>query len=169
MLGVFCRRFGVPLIEGCTLRLPRFLGVGRSLVLILTGRSVTAIEALRIGFVIRVVPPVQARAAAVGLACALAELPQICLRSDRAVALDATSLTAEDAMANEFLHGLRVLSAVGFAAGVERFGDGSVRGGNLAWRAAASCLFWDAPMSEWPWWRGRRRWSVAGIRLHRPR
>jgi len=129
VLGVFCRRFGVPLIDGGTVRLPRLVGLGRALDLILTGRPVPAREALAMGLVDRVVPPGQARAAAEGLARELAALPQACLRSDRAAALESVSLPDADAMANEFRHGLRVLSAPGFAAGVQRFRDGAGRGG----------------------------------------
>ena len=129
VLGVFCRRFGVPLIDGGTVRLPRLVGMGRALDLILTGRPVTAAEALAMGLVNRVVPAGQARAAAEALAGELAALPQACLRSDRASALEAASRTEEEAMANEFLHGLRVLSAPDFAAGVQSFRNGAGRRG----------------------------------------
>ena len=130
VLGVFCRRFGVPLIDGSTVRLPRLIGLGRALDLILTGRPVPATEALAMGLVNRVVPAGQARAAAEALASELAALPQGCLRSDRAAAIEGASLGEDDAMANEFMHGLRALSAPGFAEGVDRFRGGAGRGGS---------------------------------------
>jgi enoyl-CoA hydratase len=148
VLGVFCRRFGVPLIDGGTVRLPALIGLGRALDLILTGRPVPAREALAMGLVDRVVPAGQARAAAEDLARELAALPQACLRSDRAAALEGISLPAGDAMANEFLNGLRVLAEPGFPEGVQRFraGTGIAHPGQPAtcgpgpWTGAGMCL-----------------------------
>src|SRR5438874_6241093 len=88
VFGVFCRRWGVPLIDGGTVRLPRVVGLGRALDMILTGRPVAAPEALAMGLADRVVPPGQARPAAEALAHEIAALPQQCLRSDRASALE---------------------------------------------------------------------------------
>jgi enoyl-CoA hydratase len=130
VLGVFCRRFGVPLIDGGTVRLPRLIGLSRAMDLILTGRPVPAAEALAIGLVNRVVPRGQARAAAEALASELVAVPQDCLRSDRAAAIEGAGLGEDEAMASEFARGLRVLSAPGFAAGVQRFRDGAGRGGS---------------------------------------
>ncbi len=93
VLGVFCRRWGVPLIDGGTVRLPQIVGLGRALDLILTGRPVPAAEALAMGLVSRVVPAGQARGAAEALARELASLPQACLRSDRQSTLESLSLT----------------------------------------------------------------------------
>ncbi len=89
VLGVFCRRWGVPLIDGGTVRLPRLIGLGRALDLILTGRPVHANEALSMGLVNRVVPEGEARKAAEALALEIARFPQVCMRSDRAVSLRA--------------------------------------------------------------------------------
>jgi enoyl-CoA hydratase len=129
VLGVFCRRWGVPLIDGGTVRLPRLVGMGRALDMILTGRPVSAAEALQIGLVNRLVPDGQARAAAQELARELAALPQACLRSDRLSALESVSLSDKEAMANEFRHGMTVLGSSAAADGVGRFRRGAGRGG----------------------------------------
>ena len=109
ILGAFNRRFGIPLVDGGAVRLPRLIGMSRALDLILTGRAVKANEALAIGLVNRVVPNGQARAAAEELAAALAEMPQDCLRSDRAATYDQWGLSETDALAVEFRHGKATL------------------------------------------------------------
>jgi enoyl-CoA hydratase len=131
-LGVFCRRWGVPLIDGGTVRLPRLIGLSRALDMILTGRPVSAAEALQSGLVNRIVPHGQALPAAQELAAQLATLPQTCLRSDRLSALESLSLDHEAAMANEFRHGISTLSQPDMAEGVERFRSGAGRGGTPA-------------------------------------
>lgn len=126
--GVFCRRWGVPLIDGGTVRLPRLIGHSRAMDLILTGRAVDAAEAERIGLVNRVVPAGEALAAAQGLARELAALPQTCLRRDRASVLEQWDLDEEAALAAEFRHGL-VSLADGAAEGAARFAAGAGRHG----------------------------------------
>ena len=105
VFGVFCRRFGVPLCDLGTVRLPRLIGHSRAMDLILTGRAVPAPEALEIGLANRVVPPGQALAASVALAHELAALPQVCLRSDRLSALEQWGLSEEEAAVNEARRG----------------------------------------------------------------
>jgi enoyl-CoA hydratase len=129
VLGVFCRRWGVPLIDGGTVRLPRIVGLGRALDLVLTGRPVGAAEALAMGLVTRVSEPGGALAEARGLARELAALPQDCLRSDRASVYEQAGLSFEDAIAAEWRHGTAALRA-GAADGARRFAEGAGRHGS---------------------------------------
>jgi enoyl-CoA hydratase len=131
IFGVFCRRWGVPLIDGGTVRLPRLIGQSHALDMILTGRAVEAEEALRIGLANRVVPAGQAVPAAVELAASLAAFPQVCLREDRASVLDQWGLGEADALAQEWAHGERSLAA-GAYDGAARFATGAGRHGTLA-------------------------------------
>ncbi len=130
VLGVFCRRFGVPLIDGGTVRLPRLLGMGRALDLILTGRSVGAEEALAMGLVNRVVPEGTAREAAEALARELAAFPQRCMLADRASAYAQWDLPLAEALRREGLHGVPIVAAEG-AAGAARFVQGAGRHGRF--------------------------------------
>lgn len=132
ILGVFCRRFGVPLVDGGTVRLPRLIGHGRALDLILTGRPVAASEALAIGLVDRVVEPGGTLDAACALAEELTRLPQTCLRSDRLSVYEQWSLGTREALANETRRGLHVLASPEFQAGIERFLRGAGRHGSPA-------------------------------------
>ena len=129
VFGVFCRRWGVPLIDGGTVRLPRLIGAGRAMDLILTGRPVSAAEALAIGLVERVVPTGAARAAAEQLAAELADFPQTCLRQDRLALLDQQSLPEPEALAAELRHGRVSLAEA--AAGAARFAAGEGRHGSF--------------------------------------
>src|SRR5690606_17953867 len=121
VLGVFCRRWGVPLIDGGTVRLPRIVGLGRALDLVLTGRPVHAEEALRIGLVDRVVPKGQARAAAEALAGEIARFPQTCMLGDRASVYDGLGSSLEEALRIELEHGLRALADPALRSGAGRF------------------------------------------------
>lgn len=129
--GVYCRRWGVPLIDGGTVRLPRLIGAGRARDLILTGRSVLADEALAIGLADRVVESGTALVAAQSLAAEVAALPQTCLRNDRMSALDQEGAGVEAALRREFELGLDSL-AHGALDGAARFADGAGRHGGAS-------------------------------------
>jgi enoyl-CoA hydratase len=130
--GVLCRRWGVPLIDGGTVRLPRLIGTSRAMDLILTGRPVDAAEAERIGLANRVVPRGSARSAAEELAARLAGLPQTCLRHDRLSVLEQEGVDEVNAMGTELAHGRKVLAGAEIAAGVAAFRSGAGRHGGEA-------------------------------------
>lgn len=127
--GVYCRRFGVPLIDGGTVRLPRLIGASRASDMILTGRAVGAEEALHWGLANRLAESGQALAAAQTLAHELAALPQACMRNDRASSLAQWGLDERGAIANEFALGLATLGSGETLAGAARFKEGAGRGG----------------------------------------
>jgi enoyl-CoA hydratase len=131
VFGVFCRRWGVPLIDGGTVRLPRIVGQGRALDMILTGRPVGAEEALRIGLADRVVPDGEARGRAEALAAEIARFPQRCLRADRRSAFESFSLEEREALANELRHGEGVLRSGESQEGAARFAAGAGRHGSF--------------------------------------
>ncbi len=128
VFGVFCRRWGVPLIDGGTVRLPRVVGMGRALDMILTGRPVAAEEALAMGLANRLVAPGQARAAAEALAHEIAAFPQRCMLADRASAYKQWGLPLEAALHAEGAAGAPIVFAVGID-GARRFVDGAGRHG----------------------------------------
>jgi enoyl-CoA hydratase len=129
VFGVYCRRFGVPLVDLGTVRLPRLIGHSRAMDLILTGRGVDGTEAERIGLANRVVPSGEALAAATALAHELAVLPQRCLRSDRLSALEQWDLDEDAATRNEAFRGLDVIASGETLAGAARFAGGAGRHG----------------------------------------
>ncbi len=131
VFGVFCRRWGVPLIDGGTVRLPRIIGHGRALDMILTGRPVSAQEALSFGLANRVVPKGEARAAAERLAAEIAAFPPECVKSDRASAYEQWDLSREEALANELRLGYATIASGETALGVSRFTAGGGRHGRF--------------------------------------
>ena len=130
VFGVYCRRWGVPLIDGGTVRLPRLIGQSHALDMILTGRPVDANEALRMGLANRIVPDGTSREAAEALAHDLAKFPQLCMNLDRASAYRQWDLPFEHAMKAEFAHGVEAVQAEG-RSGAARFRDGAGRGGSF--------------------------------------
>jgi enoyl-CoA hydratase len=132
VFGVFCRRWGVPLVDGGTVRLPRLIGQSHALDLILTGRPVGAEEALRIGLVNRLAAPGRAVEEAVSLAKQLAAFPQICLRSDRLSLYEQWDLSLDEALMAETRRGLDVIQSGETRAGAERFAKGAGRHGKFS-------------------------------------
>ncbi len=129
VFGVFCRRFGVPLVDGGTQRLPRLIGVSRALDMILTGRPVGAEEAFAIGLANRVVEPGEALEEAVRLANLIAGFPQVCMRSDREAVYRGVDLDLDRGMQLEFLLGLQVINSGETQEGAARFASGEGRHG----------------------------------------
>ncbi|TAK87993.1 MAG: crotonase/enoyl-CoA hydratase family protein [Betaproteobacteria bacterium] len=128
--GVYCRRWGVPLVDGGTVRLPRIVGMGRALELILTGRRLPAEEALRIGACEHVVADGGARQFAEAMACEIARFPQACLRADRRSAYMQQGLPLREAMQREWHNGAPVLAAEAVE-GAKRFASGKGRHGDF--------------------------------------
>lgn len=131
VFGVFCRRFGVPLIDGGTVRLPRLIGMSYAMDMILTGRPVDAEEAYHMGLVNRLVDAGKARETAVALGQQLAAFPQQCLRGDRLSAYGQWGRSEQEAMSEEFQHGLRTLQSGETVAGAGRFSGGVGRHGQF--------------------------------------
>ena len=129
IFGVYCRRFGVPLVDLGTVRLPRLIGHSHALDLILTGRGVSGEEALRMGLANRLAPAGEALNAALDLARALAAWPQTCMRSDRLSSYEQWALSSEEATRNEFRRGLEVLASGETVTGARRFSAGAGRHG----------------------------------------
>jgi enoyl-CoA hydratase/carnithine racemase len=131
VFGVYCRRFGVPLVDGGTVRLPRLIGMSNALDMILTGRGVSGDEALRMGLANRIVEPGKALEAAKELARELMAFPQRCLRSDRMSAYEAWTMPLREALANEYRHGIATIESGETRMGATRFSSGTGRHGKF--------------------------------------
>ena len=129
VFGVFCRRFGVPLIDGGTIRLPRLIGMSNAMDMILTGRAVSGDEALRMGLANRLVDKGKALEAARELAQQLGQFPQRCMRGDRMSAYEAWTLPLNEALANEYRYGIATIQSGETREGAERFRTGTGRHG----------------------------------------
>ena len=132
IFGVFCRRFGVPLIDGGTIRLPRLIGLSRAMDMILTGRPVTAEEALSWGLANRIVPNGRSREEAEKIAKEIAEFPQTCMRNDRLSTYQQFSLNLKDAISNEFDLGLKTLDSGEYLKGSKAFQLGEGKHGSFS-------------------------------------
>ncbi len=131
IMGIFCCRWGVPLVDGGTVRLPRLIGHARAMDLILTGRPIAADEALAMGLANRVVPDGMALEVAIQLAKDIAAFPETCMRQDRLSAIEQWDLPYDEAMANEIRRGLTSLAGGAAQAGAARFAGGKGRGGDF--------------------------------------
>jgi enoyl-CoA hydratase/carnithine racemase len=131
VFGVFCRRWGIPLMDGGTIRLVRLIGHSHALDLILTGRGVSGEEALRMGLANRLVPRGEALAAAIALAREIASRPQAALRSDRLSSYEQWSLALDEALGLEYRRGIATVESGEFVGGLERYASGSWREGRL--------------------------------------
>jgi enoyl-CoA hydratase len=132
VFGVYCRRFGVPLIDGGTIRLPRLIGHSNALDMILTGRGVSGDEALRFGLANRLVEPGEAEQKAVELAQQIAAFPQTCLRSDRLSSYEQWPMSLPDALRNEFRRGMEVIASGETERGAKQFASGAGRHGTFS-------------------------------------